>query len=93
MKLIPFLKAVRKQQLRDPYFRIHLDEHVLPKVWLTISVDLLHNADKTERGQLPNDEAVEAFLRMEGRYAPDNGQKVLREVCTVDLLINSSTSE
>lgn len=40
---------------------------VIPETWIRISEDILDPKDKTEGGP-PNDIAIKAFLRSEGKY-------------------------
>jgi hypothetical protein len=78
-KLQYFNVEVKRYRDTHPYYVSRLSDFVLPDTWRIISEDLLDFADQTDGG-LPNDEAVEAFLRREGKYANNDDQagKVLQ---------------
>ena len=67
-KLEDFNVRVKRFRLSHPYYVPRLSDFVTPETWVMISEDMLDNRDATEDGP-PNDDAVDDFLRGEGRYA------------------------
>ena len=65
--LADYDRKVSQFRLANPWYVPTLSKWVAPATWVRISEDMLDAEDKTEGGP-PNDVAVEAFLRSEGRY-------------------------
>ena len=65
--LVDYDRSVSQFRLANPCYVPTLSKWVTPETWVRISEDMLDPEDKTEGGP-PNDLAVEAFLRSEGKY-------------------------
>ena len=65
--LVEYDRKVSQFRLANPWYIPTLSKWVTPATWIRISEDMLDAEDKTEGGP-PNDVAVEAFLRSEGKY-------------------------